>query len=51
VVAEALVVEIKVDFIKLEEVIAKARHEVLVVEDEEKVVQTQLENMKKMGGR
>ncbi len=51
VVGEALVVHIEVDFMKLEDVITKARCEVLVLEDEEKVVQRQLENMKKMSGR
>jgi hypothetical protein len=51
VVGEALVVDIDFDFMKLEEVITKARCEVLVLEDEEKVVQKQLENMKKMSGR
>jgi hypothetical protein len=51
VVGEALVVDIEVDFMKLEEVITRARCEVLVLEDEEKVVQRQLENMEKMSGR
>jgi hypothetical protein len=51
VVGEALVVDTEVDYIKLEEVIAKARLEVLVLEDEEKAIQRQLKNMKKMSGR
>jgi hypothetical protein len=50
VVGEALVANTKVDFMKLEEVITKARCEVFVLEDEAKVIQRQLENMKKMSG-
>jgi hypothetical protein len=38
-VGEALVVDTKVDFMKLEKVITKARHEVIVLKDEAKDIQ------------
>jgi len=47
-VGEALIVHTEVDFMKLNEIIAKARWEVLVLEDEERAIQRQLENMKKV---
>ncbi len=47
-VGEALVVHTEVDFMKLNEIIAEARWEVLVLEDEERAIQRQLENMKKV---
>ncbi len=49
-VGEALVANTKVDFMMLEEVVTKARRGFLVLEDEAKVIQRQLQNMKKMSG-
>jgi hypothetical protein len=49
-VGEALVANTKVDFMMLEEVVIEARRGFLVLEHEAKVIQRQLQNMKKMSG-
>jgi hypothetical protein len=50
VVGEALVAYNKVDFLKIENVIVDAKHEIIVLEEEEKSIHKKLESMKKVSG-
>jgi hypothetical protein len=49
-VGETLVINKEVDFLKLEEAIVEAKHEIIVLEEEEKSIHKQLESMKKVSG-
>jgi hypothetical protein len=46
----ALLVDIELNSLRLDDAIVEVKQEILVLEDEEKTIQGQLESMKKMNG-